>query len=73
MAKSRNYDREMALRTQADIDDQNSRHKARRKMINKLGAAALAGKDVHHRNGIDAGNGSHNLAVMNRSRNRRQK
>lgn len=70
MAKPRDYKREMALRTQADIDDQNTRHKARRKMIAKHGASAVAGKDVHHKNGISKGNGNDNLGIMSRSKNR---
>jgi hypothetical protein len=68
VAKARDYDREMALRTQADIDDQNTRHKARRKMINKVGKKAVAGKDVHHKSGL--GNHDGNLSLMGVSKNR---
>lgn len=72
MAKARDYAREYATYqgTPEQLKNQSTRHKARRAMIKKHGKAALDGKDVHHKNGIDNGNGYSNLAIMSKSKNR---
>jgi hypothetical protein len=48
------------------------RHKARRKVINKLGASAVAGKDVDHKKALKSGgsNDLSNLKVRDASSNR---
>lgn len=48
------------------------RHKARRKVIKKLGAKAVAGKDVDHKTKLKSGggNGHSNLRVRDKSANR---
>lgn len=49
-----------------------TRHRARRKVIKKLGASAVAGKDVDHKTKLKngGGNGHSNLRVRSRSANR---
>lgn len=49
-----------------------TRHRARRKVIKKLGKAAVAGKDVDHKTKLKSGgsNGIKNLRVRSRSANR---
>lgn len=48
------------------------RHKARRKVIKRLGKAAVAGKDVDHKTKLKNGgsNGTKNLRVRGRRANR---
>ena len=72
MAKARDYNKEYReyQGTPEQLRNQSTRHKARRKMIAAKGAAAVQGKDVHHVNGIGAGNGHDNLAIMSVKRNR---
>ena len=49
------------------------RNAARRLMIKKNGKASLKGKDVDHKRGTKAGNGSGNLQVISKSSNRSKK
>lgn len=72
MAKARDYAHEYATYqgTPEQLKNQSTRHKARRAMIKKHGASAVKGKDVHHKNGIDGGNGYDNLAIMSIKKNR---
>ncbi len=72
MAKARDYNKEYReyQGTPEQLTNQSTRHKARRKMIAKHGAAAVAGKDVHHKGGIGAGNGHDNLSIMSVKKNR---
>jgi hypothetical protein len=72
MTKPRDYAKEYReyQGTPEQLKNQSTRHKARRKMVAKLGKAAVAGKDVHHVNGIEAGNGHGNLRVMSVKKNR---
>jgi hypothetical protein len=72
MVKARDYGKEYReyhgkpeqIRNRAD------RNQARSKMIKKVGAAAVAGKDVHHKRGIAAGNGHDNLGILSIKKNR---
>jgi hypothetical protein len=50
-----------------------ARNAARRMMIKKHGKAALRGKDVDHKRGVEAGNGKSNLQIISRSKNRSKK
>ena len=72
MAKPRDYDKEYReyQGTPEQLKNQSTRHKARRAMVKKVGAQAVAGKDVHHVRGIGKGNGHDNLAIMSVKRNR---
>lgn len=72
MVKARDYAREYReyQGTPEQLKNQSTRHKARRAMIAKVGKTAVAGKDVHHVNGIEKGNGHENLSVMTRKKNR---
>lgn len=49
-----------------------TRHRARRKVIKRLGKSAVAGKDVDHKTKLKngGGNGHKNLRVRNRKENR---
>ena len=49
------------------------RNAARKLMIKKHGKSALKGKDVDHKRGTKAGNGSGNLQIISRSKNRSKK
>jgi hypothetical protein len=42
-------------------------------MIKKHGKAALKGRDVDHKRGTKAGNGSSNLQIISKSANRSKK
>ena len=50
-----------------------SRNAARRLMIKNNSKAALKGKDVDHKRGTEAGNGTSNLKIMSSSKNRSKK
>lgn len=54
------------------IKERSQRVLARRAMVKEHGAAALAGKDVHHKSPISSGggNGTSNLGVMSVKQNR---
>ncbi len=69
----RNYKKEYTDRTKEQKDNRVIRDQARRKMIKKHGEAALKGKDVDHKNGIKAGNGTSNLRVTSVKFNRSRK
>lgn len=69
----RDYQSEYGERTQAQKDNRSIRRRARAKMIEKHGKAALKGKDVDHINGIKGGNGVNNLRVTSKSFNRARK
>jgi len=49
------------------------RNAARRLMIRKHGKAALKNKDVDHKRGTKAGNGSSNLQIISKKANRSKK
>lgn len=74
MAKARDYAAEYARYhgKPAQIKERAQRNAARAQVKDKLGAAAVAGKDVHHKKAIrhGGGNGSGNLAVSPVHRNR---
>ncbi len=74
MAK-RNYAREYATfqGKPEQIENRSSRNKARRLMEDKLGKAALAGRDVDHQNGQPKDNRLANLKVTSKSKNRSKK
>ncbi len=57
----------------AHKEDNAQRKRARRAVEKKLGKAAVKGKDVHHKNGLSAGNGAKNLAVESVAKNRGRK
>jgi len=67
MVKPRDYKAEYARfhGKPAEIAKRADRNAARAKVKKKLGAAAVAGKDVHHKQAIrnGGGNGKGNLAV----------
>jgi len=54
------------------IENRSSRNKARRKMANTHGKAAIAGKEVDHKNGNPKDNKKKNLQLMSRSANRKK-
>ena len=58
--------------TPDQIENRSSRNKARRKMVNAHGKAAVAGKEVDHKNGNPKDNKKKNLQLMSRSANRRK-
>ena len=66
------YDRKYQARPE-QVKKRVARNAARRLMIKKHGKAALKGKDIDHKRGTKAGNGSSNLRIMNRSANRARK
>ena len=74
MAK-RNYAREYATYqgTPEQLRNQSLRHKARRLMIKKHGKAAVAGKDIDHKDGNPRNNSVTNLQIMSKSKNRSKK
>lgn len=72
MAKKRDYAAEYRKYqgTPAQLHNQSMRHKARRLMIKKYGKAAVAGKDIDHKNGNPHDNRLSNLTIMSKSKNR---
>jgi hypothetical protein len=58
--------------TPDQIENRSSRNKARRKMTNAHGKAAVAGKEVDHKNGNPKDNKKKNLQLMSRSANRKK-
>lgn len=72
MAKKRDYAKEYRdyQGTPEQLHNQSMRHKARRLMIKKYGKAAVAGKDIDHRNGNPRDNRPGNLTIMSKSKNR---
>lgn len=70
--KKRDYDKEYReyQGTPEQLKNQSMRHKARRLMIKKHGKAAVAGKDIDHRNGNPRDNRLSNLTIMSKSKNR---
>lgn len=66
------YDRKYQARPE-QVRKRVMRNAARRLMIKKHGKAALRGKDVDHKRGTEAGNGSSNLRIISRSANRSKK
>ena len=75
MKAKRDYKKEYATfqGKQEQIDNRSSRNKARRKVVAKKGKAAVAGKDVDHKNGNPKDNRPSNLKVMSKSKNRSKK
>jgi DNA replication protein DnaC len=74
MAKARNYREEYKYHgTPEQIENRASRNKARRLMEDKLGKAALANKDVDHKNGVPTDNRPSNLKVTSKKVNRSKK
>ena len=57
----------------AHKEDNAQRKAARRKVEKVKGKAAVAGRDVNHKNGLAAGNGMKNLAVESVAKNRGRK
>lgn len=74
MANGRDYKAEYARYhgKPAQIKERAQRNAARAQVKSKVGAAAIAGKDVHHKTAIRNGgsNGKGNLAVSSVHRNR---
>ena len=58
--------------TPDQIESRSSRNKARRKMVRAHGKAAVAGKEVDHKNGNPKDNKKKNLQLMSRSANRKK-
>lgn len=69
----RNYKQEYAERTPEQKANRTKRAAARAKMERKYGKVALKGKDVDHKRGVKAGNGSGNLRVTSVKFNRGRK
>lgn len=69
----RNYQSEYGERTEKQKENRSVRRKARQKMIDKYGKAAVKGKDVDHIKGIGGGNGSSNLRITSKKFNRSRK
>jgi hypothetical protein len=59
--------------TPEQLKNQSMRHKARRLMIKKHGKAAVAGKDIDHKDGNPRNNNVSNLRIMSKSENRSKK
>ena len=57
----------------AQVKKRVARNAARRLMIKNNSKAALKGKDVDHKRGTEAGNGTSNLKIMSSSKNRSKK
>lgn len=66
------YDRKYQARPE-NVKKRVMRNAARRLMIKKHGKAALKGRDVDHKRGTKAGNGSSNLQIISKSANRSKK
>lgn len=69
----RDYKQEYKERSPEQKKNKSIRRRARKKMIEKHGAAKLQGKDVDHKNGIKAGNGFKNLRIQSPKVNRARK
>ncbi len=69
----RDYQSEYGERTQVQRDNREVRRKARDKMIDEHGKAAVKGKDVDHIKGIGGGNGKKNLRITSVKFNRSRK
>ena len=69
----RNYVQEYKERSPEQKRNKSIRRRARNKMIEKYGAAALRGKDVDHKRGIGGGNGFSNLRITTKKFNRSRK
>jgi hypothetical protein len=54
----------------SQIKRRSSRNKARRLAIKRKGKAAVAGKDIDHKDGNPMNNGASNLRVQSKSKNR---
>jgi len=69
---NRNYKKEYANYHSKPLQKINraGRNKARKLVMNSGGAAKVAGKDVHHKNGNPRDNRASNLAVASKTANR---
>lgn len=73
MAYKRDYKKEYkASRTPARRKANIMRKRARRLMIKKKGKAALAGKEVDHKNNNPTDNSAKNLRVISKKANRKK-
>lgn len=70
MARDYTYDKKYRRAHRAEDA---ARHRARRLMIKKHGAAAAKGKDVDHKNGNPKDNRVSNLQIVSKSVNRSKK
>tara|TARA_R110000868_G_scaffold38570_1_gene134716 strand:+ start:508 stop:771 length:264 start_codon:yes stop_codon:yes gene_type:complete len=72
MAKIRNYKKEYANYHAKPLQKVNraGRNKARKIVMKAGGAAKVAGKDVHHKNGNPRDNKINNLSVASKTANR---
>tara|TARA_R110000765_G_scaffold23622_1_gene59605 strand:+ start:659 stop:922 length:264 start_codon:yes stop_codon:yes gene_type:complete len=72
MAKTRNYKKEYANYHAKPLQKVNraGRNKARKIVMKAGGAAKVAGKDVHHKNGNPRDNKINNLSVASKTANR---
>jgi len=72
MAKTRNYKKEYTNYHAKPLQKVNraGRNKARKLVMKTGGAAKVAGKDVHHKNGNPRDNSAKNLAVASKTANR---
>jgi hypothetical protein len=74
MAKARDYKKEYQYQGKPEqIANRSSRNKARRLMEDKLGKAAIAGKDVNHKDSNPKNNSAANLNVESKKKNRSRK
>lgn len=75
MPSSKNYKRDYkqeqkTARARGETKDRAKRNAARAKMIKEGKAKKGDGKDVGHKNGVKAGNGSSNLKIQSQKANR---
>lgn len=66
---ARNYQHEAAIEKPARKVERNNRNKARRAMVAKAGAAAVAGKQVDHADGSALNNRISNLRLASAKAN----
>lgn len=69
----RDYVKEYAGRSKKQKDNRDVRRKARAKMEDKYGKAAIKGKDIDHKKGIGGGNTFKNLRIQTPKQNRSRK
>lgn len=74
LASGRSYSYDKAYEAApAQVAARTARNQARRKMTAKVGAAAIAGKDIHHKDGRPTNNSAANLKIETQAKNRGRK